>query len=97
MIDPNFNEELNLKQFACRRIATLTIACELGASDLTSSLNYFDVCPRENLPANLTQAQRHFFGCHTYQRADAEGSHHCQLTESHKSIGDVSERTAGNV
>ena len=97
MIDPNFAEELNRKQFAWRRIATLTIACGLGASALTSSLNYFDTYRRENLPANLTQAQRDFFGGHTYQRVDAEGSHHCQWTEAHKSIGDVSERTAGNV
>lgn len=97
MIDPNFAEELNRKQFAWRRIATLTIACGLGASALTSSLNYFDTYRRENLPANLTQAQRDFFGGHTYQRIDAEGSHHCQWTEAHKSIGDVSERTAGNI
>merc|ERR1712060_934492 len=95
--DINLAEELNRKQFAWRRIATLTVACGLGATALTSSLNYFDTYRRENLPANLTQAQRDFFGGNTYQRIDAEGSHHCTWTETHKSIGDVSERTAGNV
>ena len=97
MIDPNFAEELNRKQFTWRRIATLTISCGLGASTLTSSLNYFDACRRENLPTNLTQAQRNFFGGHACQHVDAEGNHHCQWTESHKSIGGISERTAGNV
>lgn len=97
MVDPSFAEELNHKQFAWRRIATLGVACGLGCSALTSALNYFDCYRRENLPANLTQAQRDFFGGHTYERIDAEGSFHCAWTESHKSIGDVNERTAGNV
>jgi len=97
MIDPNFAEELNRKQFAWRRIATLTVACGLGASALTSSLNYFDTYRRESLPANLTQAQRDFFGGHTYERIDAEGAFHCAWTETHKSIGDVSERTKGEL
>ena len=72
----------------------MTIACGLGACALTSSLNYFDACRRENLPANLTQAQRNFFGGHVYQRVDAEDSHHCQWNECHASVGDISERKA---
>merc|ERR1719232_494465 len=97
MVDPNFAEDLNRKQFAWRKIATLAVACGLGCSALTASLNYFDCYRRDKLPANLTQAQRDFFGGHTYERTDAEGSFHCTWTEAHKSIGDVSERTAGNV
>jgi len=97
MIDPNFAEELNRRQFAWRRIATLAVACGLGCSALTNSLNYFDTYRRETLPASLTQAQRDFFGGHTYERIDAEGSFHCTWTESHKDIGDVSERVHGNV
>ena len=62
---------------------------------LSASLNYFDSYRRENLPANLTQAQRDFFGGHTYERVDQEGPFHCQWTKKHMAIGDLKERNAG--
>jgi 6-phosphogluconate dehydrogenase len=43
---------------------------------MAASLAYFDTYRRERLPANLTQAQRDFFGAHTFQRVDREGSFH---------------------
>ncbi len=43
---------------------------------MTASLGYFDSCRRARLPANLVQAQRDFFGSHTYERIDKEGSFH---------------------
>merc|ERR1719491_399255 len=60
-----------------------------------AALNYFDSYRRETLPANLTQAQRDFFGGHTYERTDRSGVFHCAWTDSHKDIGDISERTQG--
>jgi len=41
-----------------------------------SALSYFDAFRTERLPANLIQAQRDFFGAHTYQRIDKEGTFH---------------------
>ena len=43
---------------------------------LSASLNYFNAYRTERLPANLIQAQRDFFGAHTYQRIDKEGTFH---------------------
>jgi 6-phosphogluconate dehydrogenase len=43
---------------------------------LSSALSYFDAFRSERLPANLIQAQRDFFGAHTYQRIDREGNFH---------------------
>lgn len=43
---------------------------------LSSALSYFDAFRSERLPANLIQAQRDFFGAHTYQRIDKEGTFH---------------------
>jgi 6-phosphogluconate dehydrogenase len=43
---------------------------------LASSLNYFLASISERLPANLIQAQRDFFGAHTYERIDREGVFH---------------------
>jgi len=97
MLDPGFAEELNRKQFAWRRIVTLCVANGIACPALGASLNYFDTYRRANLPANLTQAQRDFFGGHSYNRKDRDGAFHCIWTDAHKGIGDVNERTAGNV
>jgi 6-phosphogluconate dehydrogenase len=95
MVDPGFAEELNARQMAWRRIITLCVASGQACPALSASLNYFDSYRRESLPANLTQAQRDFFGGHTYERIDAEGPHHCAWTKKHKEIGNLNERSAG--
>jgi len=97
MLDHDFSEDLNRKQFAWRRIVTLSVAYGVGCPALCSSLNYFDSYRRDRLPSNLIQAQRDFFGGHSYERTDREGVFHCMWNESHKEIGDVNERTKGNV
>lgn len=95
MVDPGFAAELNEGQLAWRRIVTLCIASGIACPALSGSLNYYDSYRRESLPANLTQAQRDFFGGHTYERIDREGAFHCVWTKAHKDIGDVTERTKG--
>jgi 6-phosphogluconate dehydrogenase len=45
-----------------------------------ASLNYFDSYRRERLPQNLTQAQRDYFGAHTYNRTDKPGAFHTEWT-----------------
>lgn len=80
IVDSEFAQALNDRQMAWRRIFTLCVASGLPCPALSGSLNYFDSYRRENLPANLTQAQRDFFGGHTYQRTDREGVFHCSWT-----------------
>lgn len=95
MVDPNIAKELNEKQMQWRRIVTLCIGSGVACPSLSASLNYFDSYRRASLPANLTQAQRDFFGGHTYERTDREGPFHCVWTRAHKDLGDISQRTAG--
>ena len=52
---------------------TVIFALALSPSEVpafTASLSYFDTCRRAILPANLLQAQRDYFGAHTYERTD---------------------------
>ena len=95
MVDPGFAKELNEGQMAWRRIVTLCIASGIACPAMSASLNYFDSYRRASLPANLTQAQRDFFGGHTYERIDQEGPFHCAWTTKHKAIGNLNERSAG--
>lgn len=44
-----------------------------------------------------SQAQRDFFGAHTYERTDKEGTFHCLWDDTHKDIGDVTGRIAGEL
>jgi len=97
MCDDEFAVDLNNRHIAWRRIVTLCVASGVACPALCASLNYFDSYRRMRMPANLTQAQRDFFGGHTYERTDREGAFHCTWTDTHKGIGDVNERTAGNV
>jgi len=57
---------------------TVALAVKLGVTPpaMTASLAYFDSLRRARLPANLIQAQRDFFGAHTYERLDREGVFH---------------------
>ncbi len=95
MVDPGFAKILNERQMAWRRIVTLCITWGVPVPSLSASLSYFDSYRSERLPANLTQAQRDFFGGHTYERIDEEGPHHCAWTKTHKAIGNLKERSAG--
>ena len=65
-------------ELAERGDGALAAAVNAGVStpSMSSSLNYFDTYRRGRCPANLVQAQRDFFGSHTYERMDMEGWHH---------------------
>ena len=62
---------------------TIQTAVSLGIPCLamSASLAYYDAYRSERLPANLTQAQRDYFGAHTYRRVDKQGSFHTQWEE----------------
>jgi 6-phosphogluconate dehydrogenase len=64
------------KQTGLRKIVQRCAAGKIPAGGLSSALGYFDAWCSEKMPTNLIQAQRDFFGAHTYQRIDKEGSFH---------------------
>ena len=70
MLDPFFKDILNSNQADWREIVALSVTNGIPIPAFSASLGYYDSyrCPR--LPANLLQAQRDFFGAHTYERVD---------------------------
>ena len=78
MVDPQFAQRLNAGQLALRRVVALAAENGIPALAFSSALAYFDAYRSARLPANLTQAQRDYFGAHTYRRVDREGSFHTQ-------------------
>lgn len=97
LVDPTFAGEINERQMAWRRIVTLGVAAGVATPSLSAALSYYDQYRRANLPANLIQGQRDFFGGHTYARIDREGTFHTLWDDTHKDIGDLTGRTAGEV
>jgi len=97
LVDPGFAKELNERQLAWRRVVSLGVASGIATPAMSAALGYFDQYRRESLPANLIQGQRDFFGGHTYQRKDREGTFHTLWDDTHKDIGDLTGRTAGEV
>jgi 6-phosphogluconate dehydrogenase len=97
MVDPGFAKEINDRHLAWRRVVALGVSAGIATPALSAALGYYDQYRRANLPANLIQAQRDFFGGHTYSRTDREGTFHCLWDDTHKDIGDLSGRTAGEL
>ena len=97
LVDPGFTADLNSRNLAWRRVVTLAVASGIPCPALSASLAYLDTYRRARLPANLTQAQRDFFGGHSYKRVDREGDFHTHWTDDHKEIGDLKQRTEGNI
>lgn len=76
MVDPEFSQVMNIHQTDLRKVVTLAAESGIPALAFGSALAYFDAYRSARLPANLTQAQRDYFGAHTYQRLDREGTFH---------------------
>lgn len=71
-------EILKQKEDAVRKVLTAAIKAGIPVAAMSSALGYFDSVCSERLPTNLIQAQRDFFGAHTYQRIDKEGVFHTE-------------------
>ena len=76
LLDDYFLDITKKYQGAVRDIAALAIQQGVPAPGLTAAITYFDSYRSEVLPANLIQAQRDYFGAHTYERTDREGIFH---------------------
>jgi 6-phosphogluconate dehydrogenase len=70
LLDEAFREVIHARQQALRDVVCLAQQRGIPVAGMASSLAYFDSYRSENLPQNLTQAQRDAFGSHTYQRRD---------------------------
>ena len=87
MADEEFADDLVHRQQSLRRIVTLAVASGIAVPALSAAIAYYDQVRCSRLPANLTQAQRDFFGGHAYERVDTEGAFHTKWTFSHSDIG----------
>lgn len=78
LLDPYFKEIVESYQGALREIVALAAQSGIAVPCSASALAYYDSYRTETLPANLLQAQRDYFGAHTYQRVDKEGIFHTE-------------------
>jgi 6-phosphogluconate dehydrogenase len=78
MLDPFFTEAVNGGQRSVRFALKTALDFGIPTPALSSALNYVDTYRQPNLPANLIQAQRDFFGAHTYRRTDRDGIFHTE-------------------
>jgi 6-phosphogluconate dehydrogenase len=80
LLDPDFKEQLGRAQQGWRFVVALAAEAGTPAPAISASLGYYDLYRTASLPLNLTQAQRDFFGAHTYERIDRpdEGATHTQ-------------------
>ena len=70
LLDDAFREAVESRQAAWRVVVQTEVELGIPALATSASLAYFDAYRSERLPANLTQAQRDYFGAHTYERVD---------------------------
>ncbi len=78
LMDRDLAEAVMRRQNQLRAVVSTALKMGLPVPALAASLGYFDGYRSGRLPANLIQAQRDYFGSHTYERTDAEGTFHTQ-------------------
>ena len=78
LIDEVFKETVLKRQGGWREVVQVGVGLGIPMPAVCASLAYFDAYRSERLPANLTQAQRDYFGAHTYRRTDGEGAFHTE-------------------
>ena len=82
LLDDVFTQAVLSRQAAWREVVQTAIGLGIPMLATGASLAYFDAYRSEVLPANLTQAQRDYFGAHTYRRVDREGVFHTEWETS---------------
>jgi 6-phosphogluconate dehydrogenase len=70
LLDPYFKKVIIASQGAWRQVVTTAVGLGIPVPAMSSALTYYDSYRSERLPANLLQAQRDYFGAHTYERID---------------------------
>jgi 6-phosphogluconate dehydrogenase len=70
LLDPYFTEEMNRCQEGWRETVAAAVKAGIPVPAFSTALAFYDSYRSERLPANLLQAQRDYFGAHTYERID---------------------------
>jgi 6-phosphogluconate dehydrogenase len=78
LMAPEFKQTILDRQTAWREVVSQAALNGIAVPAFSASLDYFDSYRRDRLPQNLTQAQRDYFGAHTYLRTDKEGVFHTE-------------------
>ncbi len=81
LLAPYFKEAVQGAQEQWRTVVSTAVELGIPVPAFSSALSYFDSYRRPQLPANLIQAQRDFFGAHTYERTDRDGVFHSDWLE----------------
>ncbi len=78
LVDRAFGKAIERRQASWRLVVQTAVGLGIPVLATSASLAYFDAYRSERLPANLTQAQRDYFGAHTYRRVDKPGVFHTE-------------------
>jgi 6-phosphogluconate dehydrogenase len=78
LLSPNFVSKVKESVGAARELVAFGVQNGIPLPGLSNSLTYFDAYTSSKLPLNLIQAQRDYFGSHTYERLDREGIFHTE-------------------
>ncbi|HXD79761.1 MAG TPA: NADP-dependent phosphogluconate dehydrogenase [Puia sp.] len=78
LLEPGIAQTLQAKKLSLRNVIIHAVHLGYPVAGLMSALSYFDAYRSERMPTNLIQAQRDYFGAHTYQRIDQPGIFHTE-------------------
>ena len=84
LLDEFFVAAIKKAEPGWRKVVSTAIQLGLPVPGFTAALSYFDGYRQARLPANLLQAQRDYFGAHTYQRTDKDGTYHTDWIRARK-------------
>lgn len=81
LLDASFIEKIESTVQSTRKLISFAVRKGIPSPGLSNSLTYFDAFTSDTLPLNLIQAQRDYFGSHTYERIDRKGVFHTQWSK----------------
>ena len=84
LLHPYFTDAVHNAQAAWRRVVVKATELGIPVPAFSTALAYYDSYRRGRLPANLLQAQRDYFGAHTFERTDGEGVFHAEWLKRRK-------------
>ena len=87
MLAPYFQKALAESQSAWRHVIATAATIGVPVPGFMAALAYYDGYRHERLPANLLQAQRDYFGAHTYERTDKPGTFHTEWLDLRRPVG----------
>ena len=81
LLEPNFVEKIQSTVDSARKLVSFAVKNGIPLPGIANSLVYYDAFTSKRLPLNLIQAQRDYFGSHTYERTDMQGVFHTEWEE----------------